>query len=78
VALSRVQSNTCLISETVQIWKDLETNIRRELSTYQRPKTLKGPLQSTNDKFPFLANLLDPRYRDRQEQDHGTYTEKLS
>jgi len=51
-----------VISET----SDLEgpgEKIRRERSIYQHPKIRKGPLHSNNDRFPFLANLLDPRYR---------------
>ena len=44
-ALDRVvQSDTSVISETVRTWKDSG-------KTYQRPKTRKGPLQSSNDRF---------------------------
>ena len=32
----------------------------------------KGPLQSSNDRFPFLANLLDPRYRGNDLCDEET------
>ena len=58
VALDHVQSDTCVISETVQIWNDMEKTFEEnDQPSYQRPKTRKGPSQSTNDRFPFSQSV---------------------
>jgi len=63
VALDRVQSDTCVISETVQIWKDLEKTFEDDDQPIIILKHLMDSYNQAMTDSHFLANLLDPRYR---------------
>jgi len=63
VALERVQSDTCVISETVQIWKDPKKTFKENDQHISILKHIKDRYNQAMTDSYFLANLLDPRYR---------------
>ena len=61
VALDRVQSDTCVISETVQIWKDPEKTFKENDQPISILKHVKDRDNRAMTDSNFLPNLLDPR-----------------
>ena len=58
VALDRVQSDTYVISKTVEIWKDQEKTFEENDQPISVLKHVKELLQSNNDRFPFFSQSV--------------------
>ena len=61
VALDKVQSNTCVISEAVEVWLCLHSTLKENQSQSVLDKVEKR-MRTTLTPYHFLAHILDPRY----------------
>lgn len=61
VALDKVQSNTCVISEAVEAWLSLYSTLKEHASRSVLEKVEKRMRQALTPNH-FLAHILDPRY----------------
>ena len=64
VALDRVQSDTCVINETEQIWKDLEKTFEENDQPMSALKHVKDRYNQVMTDSHCLTNMLHPRNRD--------------
>lgn len=61
VALDKVQSDTCKISDAVEVWKELSRDMEASQSLNVATKVQHRSEQALTDVH-YLANIIDPRY----------------
>ena len=69
VALDRIQSDSCNISDAVHVWKKLEDDLKE---SHQPPTVMKTLLSRTKQALTpahFLSNILDPKHRGKYLSD---------
>ena len=74
VALDRMQSDSCKISDAVHVWKKLEDDLKE---SHQPPTVMKKLLSRTKQALTpahFLANNLDPKHQGKYLSDDEVHT----
>ena len=69
VALDRIQSDSCNISDAVHVWKKLEDDLKE---SHQPPTVMKKLLSRTKQALTpahFLSNIFDPKHRGKYLSD---------
>jgi len=61
VALDKIQSDSCTIADTVEIWKTLETDLA--LVNGDAKQKFKKRLEQALSPYHFLANIMHPKFR---------------
>jgi len=60
-ALDKIQSDSCTIADTVEIWKTLETDLA--LVNRDAKQKFKKRLEQALSPYHFLANIMHPKFR---------------